>query len=274
VAGAQKLGRRTGELHLALLDTATEGGAGDPAFVPAPLTADDRAAAVARVEAMLAATLQLLSRSMQRLPAQLQQAATRLADPSGNEQRRIVALLSRFREQPMAVLKTRIHGDLHLGQVLCRGDDFVIIDFEGEPGRPLAERRAKASPLRDVVGMLRSYDYAPEAVLRERAAAQPGGKEGGPALAAFTATWKGEVTTAFRRGYLATVGEAAFLPTARPAPGATGAAVDAQQLALMLRFYALERVIYEIDYEVNNRPDWVDIPLRGLFALLAEEDGP
>jgi maltose alpha-D-glucosyltransferase/alpha-amylase len=150
-----------------------------------------------------------------------------------------------------------VHGDLHLGQVLTRSDDFVIIDFEGEPARSLAERRAKSSPLRDVVGMMRSFDYAPAAAVRADGSV--------PAdlarFAPWAARWKSEVSGAFERAYFEATMGAPFVPA------------DAAHLRLMLDFYVLERVIYEIGYESDNRPDWVDIPLGGLEAVLFADRG-
>jgi maltose alpha-D-glucosyltransferase/alpha-amylase len=155
-------------------------------------------------------------------------------------------------------VKTRIHGDLHLGQVLSRGDDFVIIDFEGEPTRPLDERRAKSSPLRDVTAMARSFDYAAEAVLRDVVAPAP---ERRRVLEPWALLWTREVTAAYLQAYLATVKTASFLPK------------RAEDLELLLTFHELEKMIYELAYELNNRPDWVEIPLRGL-ARLAREAAP
>jgi maltose alpha-D-glucosyltransferase/alpha-amylase len=163
-------------------------------------------------------------------------------------------------------VKTRTHGDLHLGQVLAVAraegaadddaavDDFVIIDFEGEPARPLAERRAKGSPLRDVMGMVRSFDYAPEAALRAG-----GGNAGG--RGGWARAWTRQVTDAYLGAYLESVAGAPFIPG------------DRAQLTRMLRYYELEKVIYEVEYELNNRPDWLDIPLRGLLSVAGLESG-
>jgi maltose alpha-D-glucosyltransferase/alpha-amylase len=162
-------------------------------------------------------------------------------------------------------VKTRTHGDLHLGQVLAvaRGDgggaddddavdDFVIIDFEGEPARPLHERRAKGSPLRDVMGMVRSFDYAPEAALRRLGA-------DGAARAGWGRLWTHQVTASYLGAYFQTTGAAPFVPR------------DRGELARLLTYYELEKVVYEIVYELNNRPDWLDIPLRGLLAVAGLE---
>jgi len=265
-AEAETLGGRVGDLHLALAETTPGDAAADPAFAPSPLTDEDRAAAVAGVEAALARVLAPLAAHVERLPEPLRTRARRLLDPAGVERERIAELLRRFRDERLCIVKIRTHGDLHLGQVLCRGDDFVIIDFEGEPTRTLAERRAKSSPVRDVVGLLRSYDYAPAVAARARPSTEHD-SDRSRAITDFAKAWKRVVTEGFLRGYLARAQDAPFLPTAPRAPSAPRAHVSPSQLALTLRFYELERVVYELGYEMNNRPDWLDIPLRGLTAL-------
>jgi trehalose synthase-fused probable maltokinase len=249
---AETLGRRTGELHLAL----GRPGIAEADFQPEPLTADDRAAAIARVRAMLDDDLAALGRRRETLADGPRGLVERLLSPQSHERLRIETLLERFGSQPIAAQKTRIHGDLHLGQVLVRGDDFVIIDFEGEPSRRLEERRGKSSPLRDVVGMVRSFGYAPEAVLRESVAADA---EAQRTRVACAEAWTRQVSRLYLAGYLATVAGAPFLPPAGP------------QLSLMLAFHELERVVYEIGYEIDNRPDWIDIPLRGLARLVGDD---
>lgn len=247
-ARAETLGRRTGEVHLALFDAAAAG-VTDPALLPEPLTDADRAGSAAAAQAAWAALARRLPERLPSLPPSLRAVVSRLLAPGSDERRRLDDIAADFRDRPLPVVKTRIHGDLHLGQVLCRGDDFAIIDFEGEPARALGERRTKASPLRDVVGMLRSFDYAAAALLRDGDAP--------PAAPGFVDSWKRAVADGYLRGYRACVATAPFLP---PHP---------DQLALMLRFFALERVLYEIGYELDNRPDWIDIPLGGLCALAA-----
>jgi len=189
--------------------------------------------------------------------------ADRLLAPPGRAA--IERMLTEFRDLPLETVKTRTHGDLHLGQVLAVSraqpnapgdgavDDFVIIDFEGEPARPLYERRAKGSPLRDVMGMVRSFDYAPEAALRGGAAPT--------ADRALARGWTRQVTDAYLRAYLQAVADAPFIPR------------DRAQLQRLLRYYELEKVVYEVGYELNNRPDWLEIPLRGLLAVAGLESG-
>ncbi len=258
VGHAALLGRRTGELHLALAGRARPVADAGPDFAPEPLTDADRRALADRTEAMLADTLAALGRSGRPSPL-----AQRLLAPAGR--RAVTRVLADFRDGPLETVKIRTHGDLHLGQVLAVArdgnaapddsavDDFVIIDFEGEPARPLHERRAKGSPLRDVMGMVRSFDYAPEAALRA----------GGPASGHgdWARLWTQQVTRSYLDAYLETVAGAPFIPR------------DRAQLARLLAYYQLEKVVYEVGYELNNRPDWLDIPLRGLLALAGLESG-
>jgi maltose alpha-D-glucosyltransferase/alpha-amylase len=150
-------------------------------------------------------------------------------------------------------LAIRIHGDYHLGQVLRTArDDFMVIDFEGEPARPLAERREKASPLRDVAGMLRSFAYAAATLGIEAKALDPGTRE------LRVGRWERDTRDAFMRGYLAsTKSEVHILPS------------DPAHTHALLRLFETEKAFYELAYELNNRPDWTWIPMRGIAKLLA-----
>ncbi|CAN5471299.1 hypothetical protein BH11MYX1_BH11MYX1_02610 [soil metagenome] len=151
-------------------------------------------------------------------------------------------------------MRTRVHGDYHLGQVLWTGDDFVIIDFEGEPGRPLSQRRFKRTPLRDVAGLVRSLHYASAAALRN-------GKhrpEDVALLQPWARAWSEWTSAAFVAGYLEKAAGTAIVPK------------QATDLQLLLEFFLIEKCVYEIGYELDNRPDWVEIPLRGLLSLLPE----
>jgi maltose alpha-D-glucosyltransferase/alpha-amylase len=152
-------------------------------------------------------------------------------------------------------MRTRLHGDYHLGQVLWTGRDFVITDFEGEPARPLWARRMKRSPLRDVAGMVRSFHYAARhalAVLPAGAA----GEDDASALEGWADLWYRRVSTAFLGSYLERAGEAAFLPRTR------------DELERLLKAYLLEKAIYELGYELNNRPGWVTLALQGINHAL------
>jgi len=152
--------------------------------------------------------------------------------------------------------RIRAHGDYHLGQVLYTGNDFAIIDFEGEPSRPLSERRIKRSALRDVAGMLRSFHYAPYAVIFGQVPGVVLRAEDSAILEAGARFWQRWVSAAFLRAYFAEAGTAAFLP---PTP---------REQQVLLEAYVMEKALYEIGYELNNRPEWVRIPLRGVLDLL------
>jgi predicted trehalose synthase len=214
----------------------------------------------------------------ERLPPATAALAARLCAPEAHAA--VLALTSTFARRPLSGSKIRLHGDLHLGQVLMRGSDVTIIDFEGEPARPLAERRAKGSPFRDVMAMVRSFDYAAEAAVRQTLAAAAGEATEAASRAAADG-WRLAIGAAYVGAYLRAVGDAPFLPSAPPSPSSTSWAAPAppsapgatDALGLVRAFFALEKVIYEIRYELNHRPDWVAIPLRGLAAIVGLDAG-
>ncbi len=238
------LGQRTAQLHMALARTT-----GHAAFDPEPMTGNDLAATQLRTTTELDDTLTLLGQQTARLPASVQSLAHALTDRKQALQARIAAIGA----MPPGGLKTRYHGDYHLGQVLVSGHDFVIIDFEGEPGRSFAQRRAKGSPLRDVAGMLRSFSYARWSALRRiDSAAQHDVR-----LAAAAHQWEQATRQAFLHAYATT-----------QAVGATHDSANDDLLAL----FEIEKALYELRYELNNRADWVAVPLHGLLDLL--QTGP
>ncbi len=241
---AEKLGQRVGAMHVALASRPA-----DPVFAPEPLDAETRAGIVEAVRRDLARVLDAVGAHGGALPdaARTSLAAVRRRVKS------FAARLGGLETQPDAGVRMRVHGDLHLGQVLFTGDDFVIIDFEGEPARSLEERRAKRSPLVDVAGMLRSFHYASVAALRAR----PEGSRA--ALAPWAALWHRVVAASFVRGWLASVRGSVVLP----------AELDVTRALLGL--FLLEKGIYEVHYELNNRPDWVDIPLEGLREIVSHD---
>ena len=242
---ARVIGRRTAELHRAFA-TRTD----DPAFAVEPLTlADVRAVAQdarAWAERAFAAVSRLAAAATAGARAAIEELTPR--------REAVLALIDSLVGEPAGAVKTRIHGDYHLGQVLIVGSDVMIVDFEGEPSRPADERRAKASPLRDVAGMLRSFAYASETVAREMA--QRFG-EAAPRVAAAAASWQRAVEAAFLDAYE----EAAKGSPARVEDGATR--------ERLLRLHLLAKALYEIDYEANNRPDWIETPIRGVLSILS-----
>jgi len=153
-------------------------------------------------------------------------------------------------------MRTRVHGDYHLGQVLFTGDDFVIIDFEGEPARPLSERRSKSSPLQDVAGMLRSFHYAACVPLLAEISGREVTQERLNALDFWAQYWQTWVSATFLKAYLRTSGSASFVPQSR------------EELAVLLDAYVITKAVYELGYELNNRPSWVRIPLQSVSKLL------
>jgi maltose alpha-D-glucosyltransferase/alpha-amylase len=227
----ETLGTRTAELHRAL---ATK--SGNPDFEPEPLVAQDVLEWKKRVREEAVATFARLQRTD---VDKVLQAVDACAAPA----------------QP--VFKIRHHGDYHLGQVLLANNDFLIIDFEGEPSRPLAESRRKRSPLRDVAGMLRSFSYARGAALSRAPAEPPAERERlGPALEA----WERDTRKAFVDAYA----------EAMEGSGLFASFDDVRGLA---RLAEIEKVLYELRYELDNRPAWVHIPLQGLAYLVDKPEG-
>jgi maltose alpha-D-glucosyltransferase/alpha-amylase len=236
------LGLRTGELHRALL-TRT----GAPAFDPEPAGARDLEQWKAAVRADAAATLELLAQRRGQMAAPARDDAAALIDA----RRALQARIDQVRLPAGATLKARHHGDYHLGQVLLSKLDVVITDFEGEPARGLAERRAKHSPLRDVASMLRSFSYARWTALRLALE----GHADYERLAPHAADWEARARRAFLGAY-------------DEAMRAGGLYASFDDLRELLDLFELEKALYELRYELNNRPGWVGIPLAGILALL------
>jgi maltose alpha-D-glucosyltransferase / alpha-amylase len=241
LATARVLGRRTGELHLVLASDAT-----NPAFAPEPMTLTETKRVSEHMAQHAIAQLRLLDVALPTLDSRARELAADLLS-------RRPELLHRFddlrRSGSSPSLRIRCHGDYHLGQVLVSEGDVVILDFEGEPARPLAERRAKSSPLRDVAGMLRSFSYASLAAL---AAATATRHEDLDRLAPWAEFWETWVSAVFMHGYLSATRNSGLLPA------------RAEDLDALLQAYVIEKAFYELGYELNNRPDWVHVPLAGL----------
>ena len=244
---AALLGKRTAELHLALASTPE-----DEDFAPEPYSMLYQRGVYQSMRMLLRKVCQTLQLQLQNLPESLRKEAaeTLTAEP------RILKVFQNFMNRKFSAMRTRIHGDYHLGQVLFTGKDFVIIDFEGEPARSLTERRLKRSPLRDLAGMVRSFHYAVWFALHNEASVR---KEDIPLLEPWANLWYQYVSGIFLRGYFDTAGEAAFIPR------------ENAELETMLRIFLLEKAVYELGYELNNRPEWVFIPLKGVKALLMGE---
>jgi maltose alpha-D-glucosyltransferase/alpha-amylase len=243
LAAAGLLGRRTAELHLALaIET------DDPAFQAEPFTAEDLALDAKRIDTQIHRTLDALRAGMAKL--------TELtADDAGTLLSRRIELFARAHAITQATpsgKRIRIHGDYHLGQVLRAHGDFVLLDFEGEPARSLAERRRKQSPLKDVAGMLRSFSYAAYSGLDQYVQRHPDAQR---SLEPWARLWQNAACTAFLNAYKQTI---AADPLLLPEPA---------QAQALLNAYVLEKALYELLYELNNRPTWVRIPLIGILSL-------
>ena len=242
----QTLGHRTAEMHRAFRQ-----GRVDPAFRPEAAGSQDVAADLARAQGGLRTTFELLAERLDTLSGATRDEATALLLHRAALNDRLEACAA----AATPGLKTRLHGDYHLGQVLVTRNDFVIIDFEGEPARSFEERRAKQSPLRDVAGMLRSFSYARWSALR-RVAHNP---EELAALMPLGLEWERQVRQTFLHAYDERIAETADDTPAR-ADTATG----------LLRLFEIEKALYELRYELGNRPDWVGVPMQGLAELLAQ----
>ncbi|HDZ71630.1 MAG TPA: maltose alpha-D-glucosyltransferase [Aurantimonas coralicida] len=234
------IGTRTGEMHAAL---ATK--TGDAAFDPEPIDATALAEIVAEAKREVSDTLVALSRMRHAAGDSAADGVERLL----GAEKDILTWFDGFSHLAVSTHRIRIHGDYHLGQVLVAKNDVVILDFEGEPGRPLEERRRKSSPLRDVAGMLRSFDYAAFAARDKAGPADDATME---RLREMAESWRDEVAESFLVHWSA----------------ASGIALDDPATAQLLDLFVLQKAFYELRYEAAMRPAWLSIPLRGIIALL------
>jgi maltose alpha-D-glucosyltransferase / alpha-amylase len=247
---AALLGTRTAQMHLALA-TPTE----DSAFAAEPASSEDLARDSARIREQIEHTLGALKRNMATIPDDLVDRAALLLSQRSELLQRTRALST---DTPAAFgQRIRIHGDYHLGQLLHAKSDFLIVDFEGEPARPFEERRQKQSPLKDVAGMLRSFSYASRSTLDRYVQRRP---EQLTTLAGWASLWENAVSTKFLQAYREAIQEAG--------PRGVSLLPKEPQAETLLHAFLLEKSLYELLYELNNRPDWMHIPLSGLLALV------
>ena len=241
------LGQRTGELHLALGSESKDG-----AFAPEPFSAQYRRSLFQSMRSLADQSLALLAKRLKGLAEELRVDAEKILKMED-------AIFARFRkivETKITAMCIRCHGDYHLGQVLFTGKDFFIIDFEGEPARPISERRLKRSPLRDVASMLRSFTYAAAAALKGDALRA----EDWAQLRPWAHFWNFWVSVNFLKGYFEATRQAAFMPK------------TSAEIALLLDLFILEEAVYELGYELNNRPEWVELPIAAILQLLTERE--
>jgi maltose alpha-D-glucosyltransferase/alpha-amylase len=238
------LGVRTAEMHLSLASNGR-----DPTWRPEEFSALYQRSVYQSMRSLARRHLQLLKQKK----GELAGATLELADKVLAVEPEILLRLERILKKKLAAKKIRIHGDYHLGQVLFTGKDFVIIDFEGEPARPLTERRLKRSPLRDVAGMLRSFHYAYQIILHQSGA---GRGQDLRLLEEWLERWHGSACAGFLNAYRERLEESALIPR------------DPRDFKILLDSFLLEKALYELGYELNNRPDWAIIPMTGILSIL------
>jgi len=240
---ARLLGERTADMHLALASRSE-----DPNFAPELFSGLYQRSIYQSMRNLAARTFQLLHSRLKHLPQEVQQEAAELLD----RQAEVFQLYRKVLERKISAMRIRVHGDFHLGQVLHTGKDFIIIDFEGEPARSLTERRLKRAALRDVAGMLRSFHYAANYPIVTQAT-RP---EDLVCLERWADFWQVWVSATYLKEYLELARQGTFLPS------------QEEELQVLLDALVLEKAVYELGYELNNRPDWVKLPLRGIRQLL------
>jgi len=252
VSTAETLGRRTGEVHLALASDSSTA-----AFAPEPFTQDDLSSLTKEAAGQVHTAIDTLRLALDAtggrdLPPDVAALARALLAAEAD-------LLGRIRSTPVlnfSASKIRVHGDYHLGQVLWAEGDFYILDFEGEPARGIAQRREKQSPLKDVAGMLRSFSYAAYAGLFAHVSTRSATIA---EMEPWARIWQTSASASFLKGYFGTVDGAPFIPT------------EPSQRDLLLQLFMLDKALYELNYELNNRPDWVRIPLTAILGIVRGE---
>jgi maltose alpha-D-glucosyltransferase/alpha-amylase len=251
---ARLLGQRTAEMHLALAwkETSSEG------FGTEAFTTMYQRSIYQTMRAQAGRVFQALQKNVAHLPEMARADARQVIASETQLLDRFQALL----HQKISAVRARCHGDYHLGQVLYTGNDFMIIDFEGEPARSLSERRRKRTPLTDVAGMLRSFHYAAYTALFQEVESGMVRPESMTDLAGWSQFWYLWVSATFLRAYLETSGDAPFIPARRA------------EVRILLDAYLLDKAVYELGYELNNRPTWVRIPIWGLLQLLDDRKAP
>jgi maltose alpha-D-glucosyltransferase/alpha-amylase len=240
----RQLGQRTGEMHIALSQNAEAS-----EFKPENFSLHYQRSLYSTFQSAVRSAFAGQTNNLKRLSSELQQEMQQVIGMRTD----ILNAYKKIYSKKLDVIKCRIHGDYHLGQVLFTGKDFIILDFEGEPAKTYSERRLKRSPLRDVAGMIRSFHYAAYGSIFLNQRIQ---KEDVPKLIPYAEQWYHYMSGMFMEGYLETVKGQPFVPKDK----------DDQQT--MIQTYLMEKAVYELSYELNNRPDWIIIPLRGIMSVM------
>ena len=247
---ASLIGRRVAELHLALISDTR-----DPEFAPEPYTNLYQRSAYQSMRNLQGAVMRQLVARLAGLPQDVRKLAERLPGYQG----RITDCFQAFLKRRVGAVRMRTHGDLHLGQILNAGKDFFIIDFEGEPALSLPERRRKRSALRDVAGMLRSFSYAVFAARAAQNERAPMTATDSDRMTAWARLWQTWSSWAFLKGYTTAAGDAPFMPK------------SPDEMRVLLNAFQMEKAVYEVGYELNNRPNWLRVPIAGIEQLLGIE---
>ncbi len=251
---ARLLAERTAEMHQALASDPI-----DPLFAPEAFSKLYQRSLFQSMSSQAGQVLKQFQKALKKRPDGMDAPTTSLGETILGRQGEVVSHFRALTEKKITAKRLRCHGDFHLGQVLYTGKDFVIIDFEGEPARPVSERRIKRSPLRDVAGMLRSFHYAAYSALLAEEARGSFQPEGRPVMEAWAEEWRRWVCAEYLRVYLDRSADSGFLPDTDT------------EIRTLLDAYLMEKAVYELGYEMNNRPDWVRIPLMGIEQLLDEK---
>jgi maltose alpha-D-glucosyltransferase/alpha-amylase len=247
---ARLLGQRVGEMHLALASERD-----DERFAPEPFTTLYQRSLYQSMRNLTSTVFSALKKQLKELPSEIRPAAEKLL----SNEAKVLAVFQSLTKTKLASSRIRIHGDLHLGQVLFTGKDFTIVDFEGEPAIPLSQRKIKRSPFKDVSGMFRSFQYAAQTALLNQITRGIITAEKQPAAENWADYWSLWTSVAFLKSYLEKTRGSAFLPS------------DPKQLDMAIDVYNMQKVVYELGYELNNRPEWLKIPLVGINRLLGEK---
>lgn len=240
----QTLGQQIGKMHCILAEDSD-----DPNFKPEPISEKDMLDWTNKIEKALLKTLKQLPAKIDRFSEEIQPQLEKMTEHPAQMTKKMRTMLP----SGVSLVKTRHHGDLHLGQILLAANDFVLIDFEGEPARPLHERIAKHCPIRDVAGVIRSFSYAAETARRKVKLEKP---EAFASASTYTKEWEKASRERFLKGYLETTANCPSVPANR------------EVFEKILALFCLEKALYEFNYERNNRPEWLEIPVFGLIECL------
>jgi maltose alpha-D-glucosyltransferase/alpha-amylase len=241
------LGRRTAQMHCTLSSDHDQAD-----FSPESFSQLYQRSLFQSMQGLVQKTFRLLEKRLSSIPLNAYESAKKLLD----SEQYCIDLLRRLVQHKITTTKIRIHGDYHLGQVLYTGKDFVIMDFEGEPARALSERKLKRSPFRDVAGMIRSFDYVAHNVLLVDSTFRETDYQ---LLSNWIDPWYHFVSTMYLQAYLSEAGAVPFIPKCN------------EDIDILIQAFLLEKAVYELGYELNNRPEWVIIPIKGILRSIHEK---